>query len=237
MTTTTRTHKPGMATVWGLFLLLGVAGCASPTASAAAPIASAPSSAAATGGGQGAGGLVTISGPGWSATGLDGAIPEPGSCHIRKSVTGQPLPDPACTPGVVDSTVSPATLGTTVCRKGGYTTSVRPPEGMTSAAKKKIMAAYGIPWSEASKYELDHLVELADGGASDVRNLWPEPNTFASGTASKSAFVHNDKDQVEADVFDALCSGRTDLLKSQQAMAADWSSASTLLGLGSRKDN
>lgn len=42
-------------------------------------------------------------------------------------------------------------------------------------------------------------------GASDVRNLWPEPNIFASDQHSGSAFVHNDKDQVEQDAFTALC--------------------------------
>ncbi|WP_155854384.1 HNH endonuclease signature motif containing protein [Arthrobacter sp. MA-N2] len=93
------------------------------------------------------------------------------------------------------------------------------------------MAAYGLPWSEAGHYELDHLVPLADGGASDVRNLWPEPNTFVSGIASKSAFIQNDKDQVEASLFDALCSGRTDLARSQRVMASDWSTAAEVLGL------
>jgi hypothetical protein len=199
-------------------VLLTTAGCASPAA------------AHPTGGGT-----VVVAGPGWSASGLEGEIPAPGSCHIRWTAAGEPLPDPTCTPGAVDSRVTSANLGSTVCRKGGYTASVRPPEAMTEPAKRKIMAAYGIPWSEASNYELDHEVELAGGGASDVRNLWPEPNKFVSGQASKSTFVHNDKDQVEADVFDALCSGKTDLVKAQQAMATDWTTAETTLGITARK--
>jgi hypothetical protein len=42
--------------------------------------------------------------------------------------------------------------------------------------------------------------------ASDVRNLWPEPDTFQQFTGS--AFVHNDKDAVEAYIFHAIYAGR-----------------------------
>jgi len=82
------------------------------------------------------------------------------------------------------------------------------------------MAAYGIPWSKASSYELDHLVELAIGGASDTRNLWPEPNTFK--TATPSQYVHNDKDQAEQTAFSNLCSGKATLAHVQTQMANDW---------------
>jgi hypothetical protein len=152
-------------------------------------------------------------------------MPSPGTCHLRWTEAHEPLPDPACTPGAIDAAVSQANLAQTVCRKGGYTSSVRPPVSVTDKAKARIMAAYGIPASDASKYELDHLVPLADGGASDIRNLWPEPNTFASGKPSGSAFVHNDKDQVEQDAFAALCAGRATLESIQRTMAGDWSAA------------
>lgn len=167
-----------------------------------------------------ASGPVVANGHGWTTAGLEGPMPAPGTCHLRYTSAGDPLPDPACTPGAVDPTVTQANLGTTVCRKGGYTASVRPPEAMTTAAKKQIMAAYGIQWSKASDYELDHLVELSVGGASDVRNLWPEPNVLRRATASQ--YVHNDKDQVEADDFDALCAGRVDLATVQTKMSTNW---------------
>ena len=106
-----------------------------------------------------AGSLATATGHGWSTAGIDGPIPPPNSCHLRTASDGEPLPDPRCTPGAVDSAVIPRTLHTTVCRPGGYTASVRPPAAITEAAKRKIMAAYGIPWSQAHNYELDHLIE------------------------------------------------------------------------------
>src|SRR5262249_58808625 len=79
---------------------------------------------------------------------------------------------------------------TTVCRKGGYTSSVRPPEALTEPAKRALLAAYGIPANQISHYELDHLIDLAAGGASDIRNLWPEPNTMRQ--FQPSSYVHND---------------------------------------------
>src|SRR5262249_17166421 len=135
---------------------------------------------------------LSTTGHGWTSAGLDGTIPAPGSCHVHTAADGEPLPDPACTPGPIDTAVTDTNTATTICRKGGYTSSMRPPESLTEPAKKKLLAAYGIPADQISKYELDHLIDLADGGASDIRNLWPEPNTFQQ--FKSSAFVHNDKD-------------------------------------------
>lgn len=176
-----------------------------------------------------ASGIVVADGHGWTSAGLDGQIPAPGSCRIRTAGDGEPLPDPACTPGAVDAAVTDTDTGTTICRKGGYTSSVRPPESLTEPAKKKLLAAYGIPADQISKYELDHLVDLADGGASDIRNLWPEPNTFEQ--YKQSAFVHNDKDAVEAYTFHAVCAGKVSVSAVQNAIATDWTTAVAVLGL------
>jgi len=175
-------------------------------------------------------GIVTAGGHGWTAAGIDGPIPTPGSCHYQHTAHGELLPDPRCTPGAIDTAVRSSALRTTVCRPGGYTATVRPPEAMIQAVKRKLMAAYGIPWSQASRYELDHLVELSAGGASDVRNLWPEPNVLSNGTRG-SAFVHNDKDAVEAYLSAFLCRGAVSLSAVQQAMATDWTTAVVRLGL------
>ena len=57
--------------------------------------------------------------------------PRVGSCHARPVANGT-LPDPVCTPGATDPHVTQATLGTTICRAGGYTSTVRPPQSVTS---------------------------------------------------------------------------------------------------------
>jgi hypothetical protein len=175
-------------------------------------------------------GLVTAAGRGWTTAGIEGPIPARGSCHYRHGPGGEVLPDPHCTPGAIDTAVGASTLSATVCRVGGYTGSVRPPEAITEAAKRKLMAAYGIPWSQAGRYELDHLVELNAGGASDFRNLWPEPNVFLNG-ATSSAFVRNDKDRVEAYTFHQLCTGQVNLWALQHAMASNWVTAVAVLHL------
>jgi hypothetical protein len=123
-------------------------------------------------------GIVVASGHGWTSAGLAGPVPAPGSCHLRTAADGEPLPDPACAPGAVDPAVSDADTATTVCRKGGYTASVRPSEALTEPLKRELLAACGIPAGQISHYELDHLIDLGAGGASDLRNLWPEPNSF-----------------------------------------------------------
>jgi hypothetical protein len=129
----------------------------------------------------------------------------------------------------VDSAVTDANTAATICRKGGYTSSVRPPQSLTGPTKRKLLAAYAIPASQISAYELDHLIDLAGGGASDIRNLWPEPNTFVQFKGS--AFVHNDKDAIESYTFHAICAGKVSVTAAQNAVATDWSTAVATLGL------
>jgi len=210
-----RRHWKGVAGFGVVVAACALAGC---TVASAPPINTTGASAAASS--RASTGLVVANGHGWTSAGLEGPVPASGTCHLRYTSNGEPLPDPACTPGAIDSAVTQANLPTTVCQKGGYTSTVRPPETITEPFKKKIMAAYGIPWSKASSYELDHLVELAIGGASDTRNLWPEPNTFK--TATPSQYVHNDKDQAEQTAFSDLCSGKVKLAQIQSQMANDW---------------
>lgn len=168
-------------------------------------------------------GVIVADGHGWTVHGVDGPVPAAGTCHFRIASDGESLPDPRCTPGAIDRAVTTTNLASTVCRPGGYTASVRPPRQVTTAAKKAVMAAYGVPWSQARHYELDHLIELSAGGASDVRNLWPQRNTLTMYRAS--TYVHNDKDQIEAAARGALCAGTVNLSAVQSAIAANWTTA------------
>ena len=98
-------------------------------------------------------------------------IPPPGSCRVRNG-----LEDRRCTPGAVSPAVRQATIFRTICRPGGYTDSVRPPQSYTEPLKYRLMAAYGYRGRSAGHFELDHLIPLELGGApADPRNLWPEP--------------------------------------------------------------
>jgi len=94
-------------------------------------------------------------------------FPAAGRCHARQAANGV-LPDPACTPGAVDPHVTDATLESTVCRRGGYTSTVRPPTSITNSEKRLAQTAYGQS-DGPSAYELDHLVPSSWGALPTVR--------------------------------------------------------------------
>ncbi len=138
-----------------------------------------------------------------------------GHCAYRDH--GQ-LPDPRCTPGAVDPVVTQGNLRSTICQPG-YTKTVRPSASQTNKFKFEVAyPAYGDPHSK--KTELDHLVSLELGGANDAANLWPEtPPT------------PNPKDKVENALHAAVCDGRVKLAAAQNAIASDWTTAESKLGL------
>ena len=124
------------------------------------------------------------------------------ACH-----TEGPLPDHDCTPGAVFAS---ATL-TDICAIG-YSQSVR---SVTTAAKKKIYAAYGLAYPQArGTFEADHLVPLELGGSNDAANLWPEAANPAPG--------FKEKDIVENYLHEESCAGNIGLEAAQVLVADDW---------------
>jgi len=81
-------------------------------------------------------------------------------------IVGPFTPDPALTPGVVRPLTREAVCAT---RWGADRRHV------TDAMRRRVFAAYRIPYAKHALYELDHLVPRELGGADDERNLWPEP--------------------------------------------------------------
>ncbi|WP_311766057.1 hypothetical protein [Streptomyces telluris] len=153
--------------------------------------------------------------------------PAAGSCHYRFTPAKEPLPDPACTPGATNPKVTQATLKTTICRSG-YTAGIRPPTSVTSRQKTANAAAYGYkgPLGDA---EYSHLIGLQLGGdPNDARNLWVVPPSPARKEAKGPG---NAKDVVETQLKNAVCSGKADLVKAQQAVARDWTTALDVLGV------
>lgn len=178
---------------------------------------------------SGGAGIVVADGAGWSGNQLFGTIPPADSCHVGHE-NGQVLPDRHCTPGAIDPRVTQATLKSTICRPGGYTSSVRPPSSVTDKAKRELLKSYGLTGA-MSEYELDHLIPLAVGGASDVRNLWPEQDIGKPSEYDRGAEGLNAKDGVELRLHDAVCKGETPLAAAQEAIATDWLTALSRLGL------
>ncbi|MBV6699521.1 hypothetical protein KV557_20890 [Kitasatospora aureofaciens] len=134
-----------------------------------------------------------------------------------------PLPDPSCTPGAYNPAVTQATIGKTIC-VSGWTSTVRPPASYTNALKAQQIAQYGYADTNPADYEEDHFVPLELGGAPrDPRNLWPEPRYGAEPAAGK--------DSVENKLKKAVCSGRVGLDAARSAIATDWTTALSRLGL------
>lgn len=71
------------------------------------------------------------------------------------------LPNPQLTPGALNPAVTQQTLEETICRPGGYTRSIRPPESYTYKIKVESIRQYGFTDRRLSDYELDHLISLA----------------------------------------------------------------------------
>ena len=148
-------------------------------------------------------------------------MPAPGTCHYQ----GHGLwaePDPHCTPGALNPAVTQANLDQTICRPGGYTSSVRPPEDVTEPEKLAGMAAYSNT-SKPSKLENDHLVPISLGGAAnDSRDMWPEINYPG---ATDQSYFENPKDVVELAEHDLVCERRLSLASAQAEIASDWVAA------------
>lgn len=150
--------------------------------------------------------------------------PAPGSCHYRRK-GGYPLPDPHCTPGALNPKVTQATLRTTICRSG-YTSSIRPPQQITSREKAANARSYGYTGSLHTG-EYDHLISLELGGdPNDPRNLWVEPNDRPAATST-----NNSKDAVENAAHTAICAGRLPLDTVRTAIATDWVALGRQLGV------
>ncbi|MEV8479906.1 hypothetical protein [Streptomyces sp. NPDC051173] len=177
--------------------------------------------------GPGGGGGAIPAGPGPQSSYTVQKQPAAGSCHYQYTASKDPLPDPNCTPGATNPKVTQATLKTTICRSG-YTKDIRPPVGITGREKTANAASYGYKGS-LKDYEYDHLISLQLGGdPNDPRNLWVEP---PSPGHKAGAGPNNPKDVVETKLKNAICSGKTDLVKAQQAIAHDWTTALKTLGL------
>lgn len=115
--------------------------------------------------------------------------------------------DAVLTPGMLNPAVTQHTIRQTIC-VAGWTRTIRPPSGYTSALKLEQMRRYGLTGSPQG-YEEDHLVSLELGGnATDPRNLWPEPRPRA-----------NEVDVTENELNRRVCEGSLSLAAAQQRIA------------------
>jgi hypothetical protein len=142
------------------------------------------------------------------------------SIAATKTTPDWVIQDKTVTPGSLNTTVTQANIGSTVC-KSGWTATIRPTVTYTNKLKdtqlKTTYKSYVAIWgSTSSAYEEDHLISLQLGGnPSDPKNLWPEP--YAGMGARK-------KDVVETALKRLVCAGTIKLADAQKAIL-DWPTA------------
>ena len=140
------------------------------------------------------------------------------ACKVRMR-GGYPVPDPRCTPGGANPSITLDVLRDPAWR----TRSVRNCE--SSEAQKHIAYGwYGIqkPRHNSNQNqvcELDHLVPLELGGADGLGNIWPQCGPDAV-TLNQRYFKK--KDHVENYLADQVKARRMQLDAAQKGIAADW---------------
>jgi len=132
---------------------------------------------------------------------------------------GYPVPDPRCTPGGIDPSVTTDVLRNRAWRTGCIRNC------QTSEAEKHITYRwYGLRvprrnHGESQACELDHLVPLELGGADGLGNIWPE---CGPSTVVLDERYFKIKDRVENYLADEVKSGRMSLAAAQRGIASDW---------------
>lgn len=119
------------------------------------------------------------------------------------------VPSPQLTPG--------ATLPVTARDVCSVTVREQVPT-VPDALQRQVFAAYGIKDPAPGAYEVDYLITPQLGGASSLRNLWPEPYFNTRWNARV-------KDALENRLHELVCSGQLDLATAQRDIARDWIAA------------
>ncbi|BAM89792.1 exported hypothetical protein [Bradyrhizobium oligotrophicum S58] len=130
-------------------------------------------------------------------------------------------PDPMLTRGAIDSRLTPKYI----C---SHSTSER--RSVSTAQKKEIFAAYGVPFKDRARYEVDHFIPLSLGGVNtctnpdeseDVTcNLWPEPHQKSFRRIAP--WGSETKDKLENRLYRLMCAGQISLEEARSAITSDW---------------
>ena len=134
---------------------------------------------------------------------------------------GLPLPDPDCTPGAENPTVTLDVLRNPAFRTGCIRNCVT-----TDSQKHVTYGWYSIPspsnnTGDNQTCELDHLVPLELGGADTLDNIWPQCGPEG---VSLNVRYFKQKDMVENYLTAQVKSGAMDLETARHQIATDWTS-------------
>ena len=145
-------------------------------------------------------------------------LPPQQSCTTHTS-NSFPIPDPNCTPGAINPT-----LTSVVLKDPRFTTRCIRDAATQEQEKTTTYEWYNLPHpsnnsGENQICELDHLISLELGGADTLDNIWPQCGP--SGVALPQRFF-KEKDTVENFLAMQVREGRMDLAEAQRGIATDW---------------
>jgi hypothetical protein len=96
--------------------------------------------------------------------------------------------------------------------------SASPETAIPAELRTRVLELYGIARGQENAYEVDYLITPQLGGATDIRNLWPQPYDHTAWNAHV-------KDQLETRLQRLVCEGNLDLAVAQHDISADWIAA------------
>jgi hypothetical protein len=142
--------------------------------------------------------------------------PSTGACHVS-SRNGFPIPDPNCTPGAINPTVTVEILK----NHANFRTCCLRDHVESEEEKHVAYQWYGLPVpshnsGQTQVCELDHLVPLELGGGDSMDNIWPQCGP--DGVTLNERFFKQ-KDQVEFYLADEVKAGQMDLATAQKQIA------------------
>jgi hypothetical protein len=145
-------------------------------------------------------------------------LPPTHACTTRMS-NGFPLPDPGCTPGAINPT-----LTADILRNPDFRTCCVRSHTTTEEQKAQTYGWYAIDHpahnsGPTQTCELDHLVSLELGGADTLDNIWPQCGP--DGVTLKERYFKQ-KDMVENYLAKQVREGKMDLADAQKGIASDW---------------
>ena len=146
------------------------------------------------------------------------STPPTSRCSLGNS-NGFRLPDPNCTPGAINPSITEDVLRnphfTTKCVRDGATTA----QQKNATYKWYALSKPANNTGQTQVCELDHLISLELGGADTLDNLWPQCGP--SGADLHERFFKR-KDTVENYLAKQVKDGKMNLSDAQKGIASDW---------------
>ena len=142
----------------------------------------------------------------------------PGACDFRLS-NGFPLPDPSCTPGAFNPTITVDVIDdpefSTKCIRDQAT--IPRQKAVTYSWYRLRRPSHNDGQDQVC--EQDHLVPLELGGADTLDNVWPQCGPNGVGLRERYFKI---KDMVENYLTAMVKAGKMDLDEARKGIASDW---------------